>query len=40
MHPLSVDTLRKWLWTVAETCRSAFVFRNWRHLLVMNLFTC
>jgi len=25
---LSIDNLQRWPWTVAETFRSAFIFRN------------
>ena len=33
-----MDTPRSWLWTGAETCRSAFLFRNYCNLLMTNLF--
>jgi len=26
--PLNMDTPWRWLWTILETCRSAFTFRN------------
>lgn len=37
---LSTDAPWRWLWTVAETCRSAFIFRNECKFLVMNFFIC
>jgi len=34
----NIDAVSRSLWAVAETCCSAFVFRNWWNLLVRNLF--